>query len=75
MGYFKEHKHFIFIRKIAAAMATGVISQGRSKADTQVSEARVQVQTEVTNSMRWCRQARKITPSELKILAIAQNNC
>ena len=55
-------------------MATGwvFLSQKRSKTDTQVQEARIQMETEGTNSIRKCNgKDRKITPSELKVQVIS----
>lgn len=55
-------------------MATGwvFLSQKRSKTDTQVQEARIQMETDGTNSIRkWNGKDRKITPSELKVQVIS----
>ena len=63
-----------FIIERAAKMAEGwvFLSQKRSKADTQVQEARIQMETEGTNSIRkWNGKDRKITPTELKVQVIS----
>lgn len=45
----------------------GVSFQKRSKTDTQVQEARIQMETDGTNSIRkWNGKDRKITPSGVK---------
>ena len=63
-----------FIIERAAKMATGwvFLSQKRSKTGTQVQEARIQMETDGTNSIRkWNGKDRKITPSELKVQVIS----